>query len=426
MARIQPPPPVVTAADEQMIRDVVRLAMDRSLRSYDANGRLHVETCRISKANICGYLGREIPNSEQLGLQPDKLYYLLRDPAELEAAKDTFRNLPLLIRHVPVSAERPAQELVVGTVGTDVSFDGTYLCSSLAVWTAEAINKVESGELEQLSSAYGYRADMTPGVLNGQRYDGVMRDIVGNHVALVREGRAGPDVVVSDSNLEFSNMKRPSLVAAIAALFGASAPNEAQLLALDTALDSELDDTAQDCDLSADEMTAAEKTARDAKAAAGSDGELTDEEKKAAYKAAAKDKKAKDAKTAMDAAIAAAQRSGPRAITQTDVDAAVSAGVTAAVAKVNALHTARAAVRPFVGEVAMDSADAVYEFALKKLNVDVAGVHPSAFPALLKTVGASITAHPSPRIAEDSTQQAARLKAVNEAFPGLSRLAVAG
>src|SRR6202012_2673760 len=34
------------------------------------------------------------------------------------------------------------------------------------------------------------------------RYDGVMRDIVGNHVALVEEGRAGPDVMVGDSKKE--------------------------------------------------------------------------------------------------------------------------------------------------------------------------------------------------------------------------------
>jgi len=40
---------------------------------------------------------------------------------------------------------------------------------------------------------------MTPGSYENERYDGVMRDIVGNHVALVKEGRAGPDVVVGDS-----------------------------------------------------------------------------------------------------------------------------------------------------------------------------------------------------------------------------------
>ena len=39
---------------------------------------------------------------------------------------------------------------------------------------------------------------MTPGDYQGEPYDGLMRDIVGNHVALVREGRAGADVVVGD------------------------------------------------------------------------------------------------------------------------------------------------------------------------------------------------------------------------------------
>ena len=40
---------------------------------------------------------------------------------------------------------------------------------------------------------------MTPGTYEGEPYHGVMRDIVGNHVALVREGRAGSDVVVGDA-----------------------------------------------------------------------------------------------------------------------------------------------------------------------------------------------------------------------------------
>jgi hypothetical protein len=50
-----------------------------------------------------------------------------------------------------------------------------------------------------LSSAYRYRADMTPGTHEGEPYHGVMRHIVGNHVALVREGRVGSDVVVGDA-----------------------------------------------------------------------------------------------------------------------------------------------------------------------------------------------------------------------------------
>ncbi|NYM92270.1 DUF2213 domain-containing protein, partial [Salmonella enterica subsp. enterica serovar Typhimurium] len=34
---------------------------------------------------------------------------------------------------------------------------------------------------------------------DGEPYDGVMRNIVGNHVALVGDGRAGPDCLVMDS-----------------------------------------------------------------------------------------------------------------------------------------------------------------------------------------------------------------------------------
>ena len=40
---------------------------------------------------------------------------------------------------------------------------------------------------------------MTPGVFNGQYYDGVQTDLRGNHLGSVREGRSGPDVSVLDA-----------------------------------------------------------------------------------------------------------------------------------------------------------------------------------------------------------------------------------
>ncbi|TXH35295.1 MAG: DUF2213 domain-containing protein [Rhodospirillaceae bacterium] len=176
------------------------LALDRAtVRSYDADGRLRVEITNISKANICPYFGREIPDFEALGLDPDKQYRLFRDPEELEKAAPTFNNLPLLSRHVPVSASDHKPDLVIGATGSDADFEAPYLRNSLVVWASEAIEAIEAETQKELSCAYRYRADMTPGEYDGEKYDGVMRDIVGNHVALVREGRAGPDVVVGDS-----------------------------------------------------------------------------------------------------------------------------------------------------------------------------------------------------------------------------------
>ncbi|EHC1946891.1 DUF2213 domain-containing protein, partial [Escherichia coli] len=176
------------------------LAFDKAtVRSFDKDGRLHIEVTPISKANVCPYYGREIPNYRSLGLQPDKVYYLLRDPKELAKAASTFNNIPLLNEHIPVTASDPQKMAVVGSTGTDAEFDGTYLKNSLVVWDADSIAGIETDEKKELSSAYRYVADMTPGVHEGQPYDGVMRDIVGNHVALVTEGRAGSDVVVGDS-----------------------------------------------------------------------------------------------------------------------------------------------------------------------------------------------------------------------------------
>ncbi|WP_373878400.1 DUF2213 domain-containing protein [Acinetobacter calcoaceticus] len=40
--------------------------------------------------------------------------------------------------------------------------------------------------------------DMTSGEWNGQLYDGVMRDIHGNHAVLVKHGRIGTDAVIAD------------------------------------------------------------------------------------------------------------------------------------------------------------------------------------------------------------------------------------
>lgn len=179
-----------------------RIALDReSVRRVDHDGRLHVAVSNISKANICGYRGSEIPGADDLGLEPDRIYQLLRDPEELAKAAATSNNIPVLSEHVPVTAEDNRPELVVGSTGTDAAFDGPYLRNSLVIWDADAISKIESGDQRELSCAYRYTADMTPGEFQGAKFDGIMRDILLNHVCLVKSGRAGADVVVGDEAL---------------------------------------------------------------------------------------------------------------------------------------------------------------------------------------------------------------------------------
>jgi hypothetical protein len=183
------------------------LAFDReSARSYNKDGHLYVERTNITKANVCPYIGREIPGWQSLGLDANRVYRLLRDPEELRKALPTFRNLPALREHLYITAKDHVPELVVGSTGSDPAFDGTYLTNSLAVWPEVAIDAIERRERFHVSASYHYRADMTPGVYKGEAYDGVMRDIRGNHVAFVPKGRAGSDVVVCDEALPRPNI----------------------------------------------------------------------------------------------------------------------------------------------------------------------------------------------------------------------------
>lgn len=180
------------------------IAFDKaSVRSVDANGFLHVEATPISKATVNPYYGREIPDYQKLGLEADKVYHMLRDPKELAAAASTFNNLPLLDKHIPLdkfNLEDPeVKKHLVGSTGTDAEFEAPYLVNSLVIHTAGGIKAVESKTMRELSCAYRYIAVMTPGIYEGQRYDGVMTEISGNHVSLVEEGRAGHDVKVMDA-----------------------------------------------------------------------------------------------------------------------------------------------------------------------------------------------------------------------------------
>lgn len=171
-----------------------------SQRETDENGFLHVGASHITKATVNPYYGREIPGWQEAGLDPEAVYYGLRDPEELQASLETWAGLPLHIEHHIDSAEEPQKLTRVGAVGTGAVWNPPYVDAPLTVWDRAAIDAIEDGSFRELSCAYRYDPDFTPGSYEGTPYDFIMRNIRGNHVALVEEGRAGPDVVVADSH----------------------------------------------------------------------------------------------------------------------------------------------------------------------------------------------------------------------------------
>lgn len=77
--------------------------------------------------------------------------------------------------------------------------DGINLGANLYIKDANTIEMVVTYDKNQLSCGYSFFLDMTPGTTpDGQAYDGVMRDIEGNHVAIVWQARGGPGLRVAD------------------------------------------------------------------------------------------------------------------------------------------------------------------------------------------------------------------------------------
>lgn len=171
-----------------------------SNRELDSNGFLRVDECNISKCQVRPYLGREIPNWREFGLEPDKIYNVYCPKEELEKAIPTFNNLPLTREHIEVDVENVPKEKIVGSLGDHASFEYPYLKNNLIIYDKKDIDLVMSGKKKELSCGYRYTPVQQSGDVDGQHYDFVMTDIIGNHVALVKQGRAGRDVMVADSS----------------------------------------------------------------------------------------------------------------------------------------------------------------------------------------------------------------------------------
>lgn len=178
------------------------MQFEESARTIDDNGFLHVTGCAITKEQVAPYFGREIPNWQRLGLNPDGIYKLYRPAAEIKKAVESCNGIPIQLEHHEDLADAPAKETRIGSTGTDGEFKAPYLVNSLHFTDADAIKRIQDGSMRELSLCYRYEPVAKRGTFDGEDYDLVMTNLSCNHVALVEKGRAGHDVFVKDSKPE--------------------------------------------------------------------------------------------------------------------------------------------------------------------------------------------------------------------------------
>ena len=101
----------------------------------------------------------------------------------------SYRGAPIVITHDAGLIDKDnVAENQIGTILSEGERSGDDVRAEIIIHDTDAM---KSAGLKELSLGYNLDLDETPGVWNGQRYDAVQKNIRINHLALVREARAG-------------------------------------------------------------------------------------------------------------------------------------------------------------------------------------------------------------------------------------------
>jgi hypothetical protein len=157
-----------------------------------------VATARVAKANnIQDYMPSELGMAPKADGSP---YRIFRSEAEV-FAKDAVSSAA----HRPVTIDHPKEDvsaanwktLAVGDTGGEVLRDGDFLRIPIMVMDAKGVKAARTTH-QEFSLGYSADLDMTPGKFGDAEYDGSMRDIRVNHLALCGTARGGSELRIVD------------------------------------------------------------------------------------------------------------------------------------------------------------------------------------------------------------------------------------
>jgi hypothetical protein len=135
----------------------------------------------------------------------------------------SFAGKAITLEHPPALLDSAnTKDYQIGFSGTEIVYDDGFVRAVMTITDRDAIDKIMRGDAKEVSAGYKVDYDPTPGTAdNGENYDGIQRMISGNHIAVVRRGRAGPQVKLHLDRLDaadptlLSNDKEPSMTAKV-------------------------------------------------------------------------------------------------------------------------------------------------------------------------------------------------------------------
>ena len=176
-----------------------------SKRSKDANGFLIIKDNPIAKAGVFDYLLSELKSN--INADDDRVVKVYRPFTELERIKDSFANKPIKMNHHWVGDETNTADGAIGSI-IEADEKNGYLRADLIIYNPELIEKIEAGELIELSPAYTGEEIDEKGRFNGEAYEFKQKLGEVNHLAVVETGRSGKDLKIYDSKSKLEGFMR--------------------------------------------------------------------------------------------------------------------------------------------------------------------------------------------------------------------------
>jgi hypothetical protein len=123
----------------------------------------------------------------------------------------SFAGKAITLEHPPVLLDSAnTKDYQIGFSGTEVVYDDGFVRAVMTITDKDAIERIMKGDAKEVSAGYRVSYNPTPGVTDsGENYDGIQTGISGNHIAVVRRGRAGPQVKLHLDRLDAAD---PSLM----------------------------------------------------------------------------------------------------------------------------------------------------------------------------------------------------------------------
>ena len=180
------------------------LAFDTK-RTFTDEGFLAL-SARVSKVGVQDYAlasfdAGDLPERLK-GEDSNKVVRLFRPEDEVfkEESLSSISNKPVTDSHpTEFVNSRNVKDVQIGFSKDKVEREGNFVRADLVVQDQAAIDRIQHGK-NQVSLGYSLKVDWTSGT--DERfgaYDGIQRDIKVNHIAIVTQGRAGPEVKLDDT-----------------------------------------------------------------------------------------------------------------------------------------------------------------------------------------------------------------------------------